>query len=124
MLIAVCRVGRCGTCAGTDGQFVAGSFDSLSAVELSNGIATALGLQLPGTLVFDYPSVRAMAAHVQGLMAPASAIVATHVTAASLIASPTDAHASELLAKARLHLHSPRRSSHLHHTSTACERHR
>ncbi len=79
---------------------MAGSFDSLSAVELSNGIATALGLQLPGTLVFDYPSVRTMAVHVQGLMAPAGAPVPAHVTAASLIASPSDAHASELLARA------------------------
>lgn len=98
-------------CAGADGQFVAGSFDSLSAVELSNGIATALGLQLPGTLVFDYPSVSAMAAHVQGLMAPAGALVPAHVTAASLISSPADAHASELLAKASLYLHLYKRST-------------
>ncbi|KAK3279713.1 hypothetical protein CYMTET_12417, partial [Cymbomonas tetramitiformis] len=35
--------------------------DSLGSVELRNALTTKLGLQLPGTLVFDYPSVEAMA---------------------------------------------------------------
>jgi hypothetical protein len=87
--------------AGVDGQFAAGSFDSLSAVELSNGVAMALNLQLPGTLVFDYPSVSAMAAHMHSLMAPAGALVPAHVTASSMVTSASDAHPSQLLAKAR-----------------------
>ncbi len=70
-------------------------------MELSNGVATALNLQLPGTLVFDYPSVSAMAAHVHSLMAPAGALVPAHVTASSLVTSPLDAHPSQLLAKVR-----------------------
>lgn len=85
---------------GADGQFASGSFDSLSAVELSNGIAAAFNVHLPGTLVFDYPSVKAMAAHVHGLIAPPGAHVApAHVTAASLVAADLDGHPSELLAK-------------------------
>ena len=90
--------------AGPDGQFSAGSFDSLSAVELSTGIATALNLQLPSTLVFDYPSISALAANLHSLLAPpaeaAAVIVApTHVTAASLAAITQAPHTRQLLAQ-------------------------
>ncbi len=53
-----------------DGQFPAGGFDSLSAVELSNMLSQSLAIDLPGTLVFDYPSVNAIAGLVVSKMAP------------------------------------------------------
>ena len=40
--------------------------DSLGAVELKNAIDTTVGIELPGTLVFDYPSVTAMVDYIDG----------------------------------------------------------
>ena len=65
MQLTVCN---CDT-AGRDGQLAAGSFDSLSAVELTNGLNTMLDLKLPGTLVFDYPSVNAIAGYIHSQLA-------------------------------------------------------
>ncbi len=57
--------GILGADIGADEPLMAAGLDSLGAVELKNSLESRLGLQLPGTLVFDYPTAAAIAGYVE-----------------------------------------------------------
>lgn len=79
---ASCAV-RPSWCASGSNDLTAGGFDSLSAVELSSTLSTALGVQLPGTLAFDYPSTSSMAQYIFSLLQPSQNGVESAVAAPS-----------------------------------------
>ncbi|WP_369777702.1 type I polyketide synthase [Streptomyces sp. R33] len=57
-------------------------FDSLSAVKLCNRLRDLTGVDLPSTLVFDYPTLTLLAAHLRGELLGEQAAVPAPATAA------------------------------------------
>ncbi|MFI1169831.1 SDR family NAD(P)-dependent oxidoreductase, partial [Streptomyces sp. NPDC020801] len=72
---------------GADDSFKDIGFDSLTAVELRNRLNEAVGLRLPATLIFDYPSPLALARH---LTTEATGTDQTPVATASTVAVAAD----------------------------------
>ena len=72
---------------------MAAGLDSLSSVELTNALQRKLGVQLPSTLVFDYPSVNAIAEFASSGLQPAATTVPDFGPSRALAVPSTDAGA-------------------------------
>ena len=54
-------------------QFQSLGFDSLMAMELRNRLETSMGLTLPATLIWTYPTVASLGMHLAGKIDPSQA---------------------------------------------------
>lgn len=55
---------------GTDQPLMAAGLDSLGAVELRNSLESSFAIEMPSTLVFDYPTVKSMAGYIASRLGP------------------------------------------------------
>jgi acyl carrier protein len=72
---------------------MAAGLDSLSSVELRNSLEAKLGAELPTTLVFDYPTVAALAGFLASRIQPGGA--GAELAAADNSASDSESYCSE-----------------------------
>ena len=62
--------GLLGQDIGMDEPLMEAGLDSIGAVELRNSVASQYGIDLPATVTFDQPTVRALADYLAAVLAP------------------------------------------------------
>lgn len=87
---------------------MAAGLDSLGAVELKNSLEARLGLQLPFTLVFDYPSVAALSGYIASRVQPATTALDLLQQPAGMLMAGTAFTGPQPLALAALATRSPK----------------
>ena len=92
-----------GTALAPAEPLMAAGLDSLGAVELKNALETHMGMELPSTLIFDYPSVNAIAEYVSSIMPAAAVAPQEALTAVQHSYIPASIPASTELAARRNH---------------------
>ena len=70
-------LGAAAATMGSGQPLMEAGLDSLGAVELRNALQSRFGVQLPATVVIDYPSVDALNAFVATLVTPAAGALST-----------------------------------------------
>ena len=60
-----------------DQPFMEAGLDSLGAVELRNGLSTRFNIDLPATVIFDFPTINLLAEYLGSQQSKATAAVAS-----------------------------------------------
>ena len=71
-----------------DQAFISYGVDSISSVALVNTINRRLGLRLAATVLYDYPTLARLSAHLQEIAVPATAVLQPEVTDSAMSEPP------------------------------------
>ncbi|DBA84018.1 TPA: hypothetical protein ACH3X1_006502 [Trebouxia sp. C0004] len=80
-----------GESVGLEQPLMSAGLDSLGSVEFANVLSRRFGMQMPGTLVFDYPTVNAVSAYLHSKMQMLSPDSVEKAQAAAITAEPATA---------------------------------
>ena len=70
---------------GQDEPLMGAGLDSIAAVELRNSISSKYGIDLPATVTFDQPTIKALAGYLAALLAPQQQLQLQPTAGASLL---------------------------------------